>query len=452
MKKAQEKKGDEGRMPGDVLHAIAARLFEASAVERVLTPTLSDMQAEWALAMAEHRPWRARAKRFFGFIHFLRAAVAVAAIGAPRRMGQVPFRIVVPPLLLAGLGVAVLRSAIAASPQAALEAAGAAAGFPMRQAAYLGIGAALMLLAAVMPRRWLSASPWLWAGLGVAAIASVAAFGVDYEGATRWVRVGGLLLQPGELAKPLFFLAIAGALAAAPSKLEELDPARGAIGAIGIGAVSVAALALQPDPGLAAVYLAALGAMALAWTGKPLYRAALALTCAAAIPAVYSIGGSHGVAEAARAPEALRSAMTAGGFVGGALGGSRTPIDLASMPDLHTDFILGVVAERAGILGAAALAGLMAASIIAMLTLARKAEDPLTKLLCAGVSGAWIGQTLLHGLSAAGVIPRTGLPLPLLSYGGSSLIALLVSVGLCANLCAERRRAELSLHRLADPL
>jgi cell division protein FtsW (lipid II flippase) len=449
MREAPGKKGDQGRLPGDVLHAIAARLFDEAAVTRVLTPTLSDMQAEWALAMAEHRPWKARALRFFGFFHFVRAAIAVAAGGAPRRMGQVPFRMVVPPLLLAGLGVAVLRSAIAASPQAALEAAGAAAGFPMKQAAYLGIGAVLMLVAAVMPRRWLSASPWVWGGLGVAAIASVLAFGVEYEGAARWVRVGGLLVQPGELAKPLFFLAVAGALAAAPSRL---DSARGALGAIAIGALSVAALALQPDPGLAAVYLTALAAMAIAWTGERLHRAALALTCAAAIPAVYWIGGIRGVTEAAGAPEALRSAIAAGGLVGGALGGSGAQIELASMPDLHTDFILGVVAERAGLLGAAALAGLMAASIIAMLTLARKAEDPLAKLLCAGVSGAWIGQTLLHGLSAAGVIPRTGLPLPLLSYGGSSLIALLVSVGLCANLCAERGRPELSLHRVADPL
>jgi cell division protein FtsW (lipid II flippase) len=391
-------------LPGETLLKLAAAVFDRDTVTRILTPALSDMQQEWIEAVRAGKRQEAAAARARGTWDFVRTALAIAAIHGAGRLRRLPPALVLGPIGLAGLGVFWIRSASHFGGDPAV-AGGAPPAFHKMQAAYLAAGVVFMAITALVPIRRLATAPFRWALVGAASLGATLAFGVELEGARRWVSLAGLNVLPGELAKPLFLVAVAGCLAG--SKRGRTA----AVSALAIGALFAIPIALQPDPALAAVLLISLSVMGIAAGGPAIQRAAIAL------------------------PSAGLAAI-------GLLSGRGSPIGAPPLGDRHTDFIGRVILEEAGIAGVIVAAALMGLTLASMRSAANRGGDRLAQVLAAGASAMWISQAAIHLGSAVGALPRTGIALPLLSYGGSSVIAFFITLGLLAGASIPPRPAQ----------
>jgi cell division protein FtsW len=119
--------------------------------------------------------------------------------------------------------------------------------------------------------------------------------------------------------------------------------------------------------------------------------------------------------------------LASGGIFGVGLGASRQK--WGNLAEAHTDFIFSVIGEELGLIGTLVVLGLFAALILAIFRVAIRAGDPMTRYACAGI-GCWISvQLILNVGSATSVLPVVGVTLPLLSYGGSSLISMYLAIG-----------------------
>ena len=296
----------------------------------------------------------------------------------------------------------------------------------------------LMLIAAlrVPLASWRRLALPLW-GVSVALLLATLLFGVEVNGARRWLALPGLRLQPAEIAKFATVLAVAVLLTSNPSRKTRLKPI---LGAAALCVPPVALLLLQPDFGSSLVLCAAVGVLLFA-AGTPM-RYLIP-------PAVLSIGGAA-VYIALRPYAHLRwigfldpwatatregfqlvqsfVAFARGGLFGVGLGGGRQK--LYYLPEAHTDFILAGIAEELGLVGVLAVLGAFAALVWAGVRIAQRAREPLAALVA-------IGMTSLIGIPAAinasvvmGLLPTTGFTLPFVSYGGNSLLICSLAVGI----------------------
>ena len=126
-----------------------------------------------------------------------------------------------------------------------------------------------------------------------------------------------------------------------------------------------------------------------------------------------------------------------GGWTGVGLG--EGPQKALYLPEAHTDMIFAVVGEELGLLGSVFVVGCFAAFGYAGFRIALRCRDPFGKLLAAGLTALVIGQAGINLAAVLGIAPLTGIPLPFVSYGGSSLIVLLVSVGVLLNIAVNER-------------
>jgi cell division protein FtsW len=266
----------------------------------------------------------------------------------------------------------------------------------------------------------------------------VFATGVQRNGAQRWLSLpGGFTLQPSELAKVALCVFAAAALAGrreAPRDWREAMRPVGAAAAVLCGLVVISDLGSAIAVGLvAAAVLIASGAAAGALARLGLGAAAVAGGMIAVEPyrtqrlTAFLHPSDVTVAAGYQLHEA-QLAFGTGGFFGVGLGQSVTK--LSYLPEAHTDMIVPIVGEELGVLGVFGL--LIAFGLLAWCgySVALRAKDPFGKLLAAGLTTLIVGQALLNIGGTLGVLPFTGVPVPLISYGGTSLIATLAAIGL----------------------
>jgi rod shape determining protein RodA len=324
--------------------------------------------------------------------------------------------------------------------------------FPLRQLLWVAVGAAAMAATALVDLRALRrrANLFYLGGL-VGLVLVISPLGASTNGAQAWFSLGPLALQPAELMKPALVVALAahGARAGGP-----LDGRR-LLGALVLLGVPVGLVLLQPDLGTAMV-LVSLTAGVVAIAGARVRHLALlallgVLTVAgvlrAGVLAPYQVERLTGFLHQSADPrgaswnlEQAKIAIGSGGLAGeGLFSGSQTR--LAYVPEQHTDFVFTVVGEELGLVGGAtvlALFGLLAWRIwrAAWLT-----TDPFGALCCAGVLAMLVFQVTENVGMTMGITPITGIPLPFLSYGGSSMLACFAGVGLAANVARTCPRA-----------
>ena len=316
--------------------------------------------------------------------------------------------------------------------------------FPVRQLLWVAVGAAAMAATALVDLSALRrrANVFYLGGL-VGLILVISPLGASTNGAQAWFSLGPLALQPAELMKPLLIVALAahGARAGGP-----LDGRR-LLGALVLLGLPVGLVLLQPDLGTAMVLVSlTVGVVAIAGA-RVRHLALLALLGVVAVAGVlragvlapYQVERLTGFLHQSADPrgaswnlEQAKIAIGSGGLAGeGLFSGSQTR--LAYVPEQHTDFVFTVVGEELGLLGGAtvlALFGLLAWRIwrAAWLT-----TDPFGALCCAGVLAMLVFQVTENVGMTMGITPITGIPLPFLSYGGSSMLACFAGVGLAAN-------------------
>ena len=325
-------------------------------------------------------------------------------------------------------------------------------GYVERQVAYAIIGVALLV---VISRVELERIRQLAPTLVVTSLflcLAVLAVGARINGARRWISFGPLVFQPSELAKLALVVWTAAYLSRhkPPRTLKELGRP------IGILVLAFAGLVLvEPDLGTALTILLVVGAILLV-SGTRLtllgsaYSLVFGLAAVAAWTSPYRRDRLLTFLDPWKDPtgaglqnvQALIS-LGSGGVFGRGLGQGIEP--LYYLPEAHTDMIFAVVGEELGLVGVTLVLMAFCAFAYAGVRLAIACRDPFAKRLAAGITALVCGQAAINMAAAIGVAPLTGIPLPFVSYGGSSLVVMLAGVGVLLNIARNGGRAAVAV-------
>lgn len=337
--------------------------------------------------------------------------------------------------------------------------------YVVRQSAYGIVGLLLLFaVARIDYTRFRELRVGLYS-LTIAAISFVLIFGTAARGSRRRIELPYFGFQPSEFGKVLLIVALAafvmerhrrGAgwrstarvlmLGLAPTALVFLQPDLGT--ALVLGAITLAALFLA---GVSWRHFAAIGAVAVALAGT-----VFVLAPAAGIPVLRDYQEErltsflHPSEDPANAGYQTRQALIAVGS-GGRLGRGEeaTQTELEFLPERHTDFIFAVIGERFGFLGAALVLSLYALLIWRALRITTSSKNLYGTLIAGGIAAMLVFQVFLNVGVNLGILPVTGVTLPLLSYGGSSVLATFIAIGLLQSINVQAR---LSPRSRAAPL
>lgn len=350
-----------------------------------------------------------------------------------------------PLVLLIGLigliGYAVLYSAAGGShePWAWRHGVRLAAGLPI-----------MIAMALVDIRVWFHlAYPFF--GVVLALLVAVEILGSITKGAQRWLDLGVIQLQPSELMKVALVMALARYFHTA--YLDEVRRVLLLLPAVLIVLVPAGLVLVQPDLGTAVMLLAS-GTAMLFLAGVRLWKFALVgIAGAAALPVIWSklhdyqrrrvltfldpeqdpLGSGYHIIQS-------KIALGSGGFWGkGYLHGSQA--QLSFLPEKQTDFAFTMMAEELGFVGAAAILGLFLLVLLLGLKIAIRAPSQFARLLAAGVVVNLFLYVAINVAMVTGLIPVVGVPLPLISYGGTALLTVVVSLGLLLSVDVHRNVA-----------
>lgn len=319
-----------------------------------------------------------------------------------------------------------------------------------RQLMWVLVGLVAFSIIVHSPIRYiLGVADWLMLFcLGLILLTLVPGIGLTANGATRWLALGPLpVLQPSELIKPFIVLQAARLF----GQWDRLS-IRTRLIWLGIFVVLVASILLQPNLSTAALCGMLLWLMGLAAGIRYLYLGGTAI--AGVLAAVVSIGSREYQLERVKSflnpwndPsgngfQLIQSllAIGSGGIFGVGYGLSQQK--LFYLPIQFTDFIFAVFAEEFGLVGGILLLALLVAYATIGIRVAIKAQNPVHQLVAAGVVILLVGQSFLNIGVASGVLPTTGLPLPLFSYGGSSMISSLLAASLLIRIARESSEAK----------
>ncbi len=316
-----------------------------------------------------------------------------------------------------------------------------------RQGLYAGAGALLFVVVLFIDpdtyRRL--RRPIYFGTLGLMVL--VLAAGAATRGSQRWINVGFFTFQPSEFGKVLFVLAVAGFLA---DRSRTITSAGTALAAIGYGLVPILLVFVQPDIGTALVYMAALAAVLFVAGVRWSHLAVLlALTVACSLGVLWALpaagvnvlkpyqaarltGFTHPSTDPQGATYNLRQSITAvgaGGLRGrGVLGATQTRLNY--LPEHATDFAFASLAEERGFFGASILLLLYLLVVWRALKIVTTARDLYCAIVAGGIAFMFLFQVFVNSAMTMGIAPITGIPLPFVSVGGSSMITNFLAIGI----------------------
>jgi rod shape determining protein RodA len=317
----------------------------------------------------------------------------------------------------------------------------------IKQAIFAVIGVGLLFIITRLDYRFLESFtlPFYVVTLGLLLLVMVQ--GVMNFGSQRWLNLGIIPLQPSELAKLSLIVMLARVLS---EHEKELRKVKWLLLAGILTAVPAAIVYEQPDLGTALMLCAIfLGMSAGARVPARLFVAMAAV----ALPAFYAfwtwvmqdyqrerftsfLNPEHDLRGAGYNIIQARITIGSGGWLGqGYLGGSQSQLDFLKVQ--YSDFIFSVVAEQFGLIGSVALIALLFILVWRCLVVAVRSPSTFGSLICVGVA-SWIGvQIFINVGMNIGLMPVTGIPLPFISYGGSSLMSILLALGLVQSVAAQ---------------
>jgi rod shape determining protein RodA len=339
-------------------------------------------------------------------------------------------------LILCGYGLLVLYSA-----------SGGDMDYVVRQAIRMAAGFFIMILLAQMrPRLFARWAPALYV-ISLGLLVAVLLFGVGAKGAQRWIALPGFRFQPAEVVKLVLPLMIAGYLANRP-----LPPSfRHIMISLVLIFMPVVLIMKQPDLGTSLLIAASgvfvlllsgiywryiFGALAVAATGLPGlwmvmkdYQKQRVLTFLD--PESDPLGAGWNIIQS-------KAAIGSGGIDGkGWMLGTQSQLDF--LPESHTDFIIAVMAEELGMIGVLLLLFIYLLIIARGLVIAAKAQDSFGRLVAGSVTLTFFVYVFVNIGMVCGLLPVVGVPLPLVSYGGTSIVTLMAGFGLLMSVQAHRQ-------------
>lgn len=339
-------------------------------------------------------------------------------------------------LITCGLGLAVLYSA-----------SGQNTAVMMSQLTRLGVGFLAMFILAQFPPEWIRLlAPWSYLGFSLLLVL-VLILGDDAKGAQRWLDLKFIRFQPSEFMKLAMPIAVAAYLHKRPCPIRMQDLIAAAI----IIAVPTLLVARQPDLGTS-LLIACAGAFVL-YLGGLRWRVILTLgaVAAACLPLLWFnmheyqqervltfINPARDPAGAGYHITQSKIAIGSGGLFGkGWLNGTQAKLNF--LPESDTDFIFAVFAEEAGLLGVILLLSLYALIVLRGLTIAHRSQNTFQRLLAGSISLTFFVYVFVNIGMVIGILPVVGVPLPLVSYGGTAMVMLLASFGILMSINSHRK-------------
>jgi cell division protein FtsW len=376
------------------------------------------------------------------------AALSLSRLGPKtrRRAGSQPIEynlLLTATLCLLALGVVMVFSA--SSTTSLLGQSGDSAYYLKRTLLFGAVGLLVMRVLSLRGMRLLRPlTPLLLAvSFFLLVVVLIPGIGLSANGARRWIGAGLFQVQPSELAKLALVLYGAHLLAFRPQITRRIGTLMPYLSVVGLACVLMLA---EPDLGTAIVVLGATGALLVAAGIKIRHLALLAagigvvLLLAIALEP-YRMQRLTGFVDPTADPggagfQAIQAkiAFGSGGIFGVGLGQSLQKAFY--LPEAHTDMIAAVVGEELGLMGIATLVGLFGLFGYAGLRAAQRARDRYGKLLAAGLTSLILVQGIVNLFAVLGLAPLTGVPLPFVSYGNSSLLVMLAATGLLLNVAA----------------
>ncbi|MBK9181027.1 MAG: rod shape-determining protein RodA [Acidimicrobiales bacterium] len=343
-------------------------------------------------------------------------------------------------LALAGLGLLMVYSSTRGL---------SGATYAVRQGVFVALGAGVMALTALVDYRWIRDRIAIFYALSLAGLALVVSpLGSESKGAQAWFQLGGFQLQPSELAKVVLVVTLATVAAAGRGELD----GRRLLGVLVVAGIPMGLIMLQPDLGTALVFAAILAGILVVAGARARHLLVLAMIGVVGVAAVLNLGvlkeyqrdrltafldQEADSQQSTYNLEQSKIAIGAGGLVGrGLFQGTQTNLDY--VPEQHTDFIFTVVGEELGFAGGATLLLLYGVMAWRIWRAAQLARDLTGTLICVGVLAMLVFQVFQNVGMTMGIMPITGIPLPLLSYGGSSTLAFFAAIGLVVNVHMRR--------------
>ena len=345
--------------------------------------------------------------------------------------------------LLVGLGLVCVYGLVVL-----YSASGQDNGTMIRAVVRLGIGAVAMVgLAQLKPQQLRAAAPWIY-GIGIALLIVVDIMGHIGKGAQRWLDLGFVRFQPSELMKVAVPMLCAWYL-----HERRLPPSPTALGVLAVIILFPAGLtAAQPDLGTA-ILITMAGALLLVMAGLSVWFMVGAATLAGIgawvgwqfllhdyqrmrvltflDPEVDPRGAGYHIIQS-------QIAIGSGGLFGkGWMNGSQSQLEY--LPERHTDFIYAVIGEEFGLLGLTILLLLYLFVVGRALYLASQTQDTFARLLASCIALTFFVYIFINAGMVSGLLPVVGVPLPLVSYGGTSMVTLLASFGILMALYSHRK-------------
>ncbi|HVE62667.1 MAG TPA: putative lipid II flippase FtsW [Mycobacteriales bacterium] len=345
-------------------------------------------------------------------------------------------------LLLLGLGLVMVLSASSVD---SFSASGSSLVIFRRQLLWVLIGLPMFWVASRLPVRAfrLLAYPLLLGSIVGLLLVFVPGIGAPpVSGARRWIEIGPIRFQPSEVAK--YALVLWGADLYARKQALLNDWKHLLVPLVPVAALLALLIMIEPDMGTTMTLVAVV--VALLWVvGAPLrifsafFAVLVSLSAVLAVVEPYRLRRVTSFVDPCATEIRLTDgfqgcqglyAIASGGWFGVGLGGSRQK--WSYLPNAHTDYIFAIVGEELGLLGTLLVLILFAVLAYAGVRIAQRAQDTFVRLAAAGVTAWVIAQALINMGAVTGLLPITGIPLPFISFGGSSLGVTLFAVGMLA--------------------
>lgn len=329
------------------------------------------------------------------------------------------------------------------------SASGQSSGMVYRQMTYYVIGFVVMFTIAQFHPRWFQmGAPWMY-GVGIIALLLVLLIGVGAKGAQRWLSVFGFFrFQPSEIMKLVVPMTMAWFLAS------KLLPPKFSVIVLSLLLIFVPTLMVMKQPDLGtSLLIAASGLFVLLFAGLNWRWIALALTAVLAIAPIMWYGVMHDYQKQRVLtfldPESdplgagwniiqSKTAIGSGGVEGkGWLQGTQSQLEF--LPERHTDFIIAVFAEEQGLIGVLMLLCLYMAVVLRGIYMAARARDSFSRLLGGALIVTFFIYVFVNIGMVSGILPVVGVPLPLISYGGTSIVTLMAAFGVIMSVYTHRK-------------
>lgn len=340
------------------------------------------------------------------------------------------------------IGLLTLYSAVMANPLHPQK------GLFIRQMIWFGVGLALLMVVLCINYKQFERYAFVLYGISIILLVMVLVWGKHVAGAQRWLAIGGFTIQPSELAKITVIITMARyyarrithigllirempapvCLVGLPFILVAIQPDLGTAVLLGLIAASITLFVKIEKRLLLLMVTAGIGAIPMVWHFLKDYQKLRILTLLN--PDKDPLGAGYHIIQS-------KIAIGSGMFAGkGYLHGTQNA--LSFLPEQHTDFIFSVLAEEWGFLGSVILLGLFAMLILWALNIAYSNRDPFGTLLAVGIAIFLFWEVIINIGMVMGLMPVVGIPLPFISYGGSSVVTIMICIGLLINVRMRR--------------